>query len=46
MELIFGFMCLAGTIFIAGYELWFLKKPKAVKKIGNRRWYVKWNKER
>lgn len=26
--------------------VWLDKKPKVVKKVGNRRYYVKWNKER
>ena len=32
------------TVMIAG--VWLDKKPKVVKKVGNRRYYVKWNKER
>ena len=45
MEIIAGICCICAFILVIGGGFWILVQPKAVKRIGNRRWYVKWNKK-
>lgn len=45
MEFIGGLIFVIAVLAVSGYGLWFLCQPKAVKKIGDRSLYVKWNKK-
>ncbi len=45
MELIEGLIFTAVILFMAGCRIWASNQPKAVKRVGNRSLYVKWNKK-
>jgi len=43
MELTAAFIAVLMFFSIAVGGIWFLSRPRAKKKIGNRRYYVRWN---
>lgn len=45
MEVTAGFIFTAVILFMAGWGIWVSNQPKAVKRVGNRSLYVKWNKK-